>query len=91
MERVNAPRGILVVDTDNKTFFAVLPCIVCGEGFRCNPKNVPSVRHPDTGQKEAVCKRCIIEANVVRKENGFEPLEILDDAYEDGEGFPGGV
>jgi|TARA_Y100000310_G_scaffold298871_1_gene333211 thiamine phosphate synthase YjbQ (UPF0047 family) len=48
--------------------------------FGYNPHKVPSVRVE--GERVAVCQPCIITANRLRVEQGLEPFQIAEDAYE---------
>jgi hypothetical protein len=56
------------------------PCISCRRVFSFNPLRVPSIRV--NGEKEPVCRECIIAANPMRKKNGLAEFEIHPDAYE---------
>lgn len=57
------------------------PCWACGRPFGFNPEKVPSVRDPETGEKEPVCQRCMDAANVERGKRGIPELEIHPNAY----------
>jgi hypothetical protein len=49
-------------------------CYSCKQPFTFNPRKVPSLTL--NGRREPFCRKCIDEANVVRKEKGL-PLFIL--------------
>ena len=55
-------------------------CWCCGNQFGYNPRLVPSIRI--AGVREPTCRTCIDKANEIRKENGADPLVVLDGAYE---------
>ena len=59
--------------------FVIGPCI-CGAMMTYNPDRVPSIRIK--GERQAVCRACIEQANPKRIENGLEAIVIHPDAYE---------
>lgn len=65
-------------------FFALGPCYCCKRLISFNPHRVPSIpaNLTTTGEKEPVCRDCIMRANPDRKKNGLPLIEILDGAYE---------
>jgi len=56
-------------------------CIGCGGMFTFNPHHVPSSR-AITGQREPICRDCVIRINPLRIANGLKPIEPHPDAYE---------
>lgn len=58
------------------------PCFGCKKIFGYNPECVPSIRDPQTGEKEPICHECINTANPHRIANGLEPIHIHPMAYE---------
>jgi hypothetical protein len=67
--------------------FAYSACVDCGQMFTYNPERVPSVRvnaqrQPDpNGSREPICEACVNRWNVIRKEHGLPPIQILPNAY----------
>jgi hypothetical protein len=59
---------------------AVGSCINCGRFFAFNPVKVPSIRV--NGEREPICKLCILEANPLREQKGLAPITYEPDAYE---------
>jgi hypothetical protein len=60
-------------------------CVNCGKTFQFNPNYVPSLRHPDTGEKEPVCQDCIDRENLRRREHpdpNLPQLTIHPKAYQ---------
>lgn len=57
-------------------------CFGCGKIFSYNPKAVPSIRDPKTGEKEPVCRACIDKVNPRRIANGLEPIVPAPNAYD---------
>jgi len=62
--------------------FVMSECFGCGRVFSYNPIRVPSIRNPETGTKEPVCKRCVEAVNPIRINNGLPPITFAADAYE---------
>lgn len=62
--------------------FATGHCIACGKVICFHPNLVPSIRHPETGRREPVCRACIEKANPERVKNGLDPVVIHPDAYD---------
>ena len=62
------------------TLFA--PCLICGEMFSSNPLHVPSLRSPETGEKEPICSSCLNRANYDRRMAGKKPVVPHPSAYE---------
>jgi len=54
-------------------------CIVCRNPFAFNPVRVPSLMVD--GNREPVCRTCILRVNPLREAKGLPPIEILPDAY----------
>jgi hypothetical protein len=59
------------------------PCCICGGVFGFNPDRVPSLRV--RGEREPVCRDCMVAANAIREIAGLQPLVILDGAYDEAE------
>lgn len=55
-------------------------CICCKRVICFSPTKVPSL--PINGQREPICRECIVAANVVRKEKGLTEIRILPGAYD---------
>jgi len=62
--------------------FILSECFGCGKLFSYNPIRVPSIRNPETGTKEPVCRRCIEKVNPTRIQNGLAPITYAEDAYD---------
>ena len=62
--------------------FGTSACFGCGRIFTYNPLRVPSIRSPQTGTKEPVCRDCIERANPIRIKNGLAPIVPAPDAYD---------
>jgi len=60
--------------------FVIGNCINCKRQFTFSPSKVPSIRV--NGIREPVCKTCILQANILRKEKGMDPFSITEGAYE---------
>lgn len=56
------------------------PCCVCHNVITYNPTHVPSVRV--NGEREPVCRPCIVAANPERIRLGLDPIVIHPEAYE---------
>ena len=56
-------------------------CYCCGRIFYFNPVRVPSARDQN-GEKQPVCKNCILEVNRRKAEMGLPEFVVPDDAYE---------
>ena len=63
-------------------YFAISPCFGCGRVFTYNPDKVPSIPHPETGDKWPVCQACVDRANPERKKNGLPLIVPLPGAYD---------
>ena len=59
-------------------------CYTCGTLFMFSPTLVPSLpaSQTRTGEKEPVCRGCVIRANPERAKNGLPEITILPGAYE---------
>jgi hypothetical protein len=57
-------------------------CFGCKRIFSYNPMHVPSIRDPQTGSREPICRACIERANPMRIKNGLEPIVPRPDAYD---------
>lgn len=55
-------------------------CYTCGVLFSFNAEHVPSV--VVDGVREPICRDCIARANMLRQEQGQDPIWIYPDAYE---------
>jgi len=53
-------------------------CIGCRRSFSFNPVRVPSVTI--NGQREPICRDCVIRANPMRRANGLPKILPLPDA-----------
>ena len=62
-------------------------CYTCHQFFHFNPDLVPSLpaNLTSTGEKEPVCRGCILAANPKRIKNGLPPIQILPGAYDEQE------
>lgn len=57
-------------------------CIGCGANMTFNPVKVPSIRHPETGEKEPLCRSCFDRWNVIHRIcKGLDPIPLQDGAY----------
>jgi hypothetical protein len=57
-------------------------CFGCHRIFSYNPLRVPSIRHPQTGSREPICRDCVERVNPMRVKNGLEPIVPFPDAYD---------
>jgi hypothetical protein len=55
-------------------------CYGCGKTFIFNPHKVPSIRVE--GEREPVCRECMVIVNRIRAEHKMEPIPVHPDAYE---------
>ena len=72
--------------------FVMFSCVACGGMDVGNPHKVPSIRvsrgpdgrlrPDDDGDREPLCRRCVLEANQRAVARGEEPFVIPDGAYE---------
>ena len=56
-------------------------CYVCKKLFSFNPTSVPSIKSPESGEKEPICEDCIAIINTKRSEIGIALWPVSDDAY----------
>ena len=62
--------------------FCMGHCINCNALISFNPVAVPSIRHPQTGEKEPLCEPCFNKWNVIhRTSKGLEPIPLQPNAY----------
>jgi hypothetical protein len=62
---------------------AMGPCLGCRKVFSFNPVRVPSCSVV-TGKREPICQACVDRLNLIRVENGLQPIVPLPRAYEPG-------
>ena len=58
------------------------PCYGCGQPFTYHPNKVPSIRDPQTGNREPICQACVDKVNPRRIARGLQPIVPLPGAYE---------
>jgi len=61
--------------------FITSGCYSCGHVFSYHPNLVPSIRDSNN-RRQPICADCIARANIVRKQNGLDPIVPLPGAYE---------
>ena len=55
-------------------------CYGCGRIFSYNPLRVPSIRI--NGEREPICRDCVLRVNPLRALKGLEPIVPFPDAYD---------
>jgi hypothetical protein len=57
-------------------------CFGCHRLMSYNPVRVPSIRDPQTGSREPICRACVERVNPLRVKNGLASIVPAADAYD---------